>query len=452
MSTRLGNSRVLLLDAARQPVKELAIGENPAAQIAFTLNGERRPIALQHASADFSQAGFDVALAIDGSSDAKKGWAFAGRPGQPHAAVFETARTDATGTLSFTIEQNYGEGHALGRFRIQATDAPPPVRELPLEIRRILATEPSERSAEQRAQLDAFYRPLSPMLAKMQAQLKARRDELAAIKPVAVPVMRELAGEPPAREPPPEQGQLPRARRRWCSRRCPRHFAAGAAGSTPDRLAVAQWLVAPENPLTARVAVNRFWAQLFGSGIVETEEDFGTQGALPSHPELLDWLAVTFRSPASADPANPGLGWDMKALLKLIVTSATYRQSSRTLPEHLEKDARNRLLAHFPRRRLEAELVRDQALALSGLLSPKIGGPSVYPPQPDGLWRVAFNGRQNTYTTSTGEDRYRRGLYTIWRRTAPYPSHGDLRRAEPRELHAAPHPDEYAAAGVRDFE
>ncbi|MES2570666.1 MAG: DUF1553 domain-containing protein, partial [Verrucomicrobiota bacterium] len=124
-----------------------------------------------------------------------------------------------------------------------------------------------------------------------------------------------------------------------------------------------------------------------------------TQGQLPSHPDLLDWLAVTFMES----------GWDMKALLKTMVTSATYRQSSKTAPEHLQIDARNRLLAHFPRRRLDAEGVRDQALMLSGLLSRKQGGPSVYPPQPDGLWQVAFNGGQNGYPTSVGEDRYRRG-------------------------------------------
>ena len=137
---------------------------------------------------------------------------------------------------------------------------------------------------------------------------------------------------------------------------------------------------------------------------------------------MLDWLAVTFESPKSGDAAQIGLGWDMKALLKLMVTSATYRQLSRVTPEMIEKDARNRLLAHAPRRRLDAEAVRDQALALSGLLAPKMGGPSVYPPQPAGLWNVAFNGGQNAYPTSQGEDRYRRGLYTFWRRTMPYPS------------------------------
>ncbi len=183
------------------------------------------------------------------------------------------------------------------------------------------------------------------------------------------------------------------------------------SGAPLDRLGVAQWLTAAENPLTARVVVNRFWAQLFGTGLVETEEDFGTQGELPSHPELLDWLATEYVR----------LGWDTKALLRLLVTSATYRQAARVTPERLAKDPRNRLLSRGPRFRLEAELVRDQALALSGLLSRKLYGPSVYPPQPPGLWQAAFNG-QRTWATSPGLDRYRRGLYTFWRRTIPYPS------------------------------
>ena len=182
-------------------------------------------------------------------------------------------------------------------------------------------------------------------------------------------------------------------------------------GSPVNRLTLAKWLVDRKNPLTARVTVNRYWAQIFGTGIVETEEDFGTQGELPSHPALLDWLAVRYMDS----------GWDTKAMIKLIVTSATYRQSSRVTPELLARDPRNRLLARAPRVRLEAEMVRDQALALSGLLSPKIGGPSVFPPQPAGLWQAAFNG-QRTWATSQGTDKYRRALYTFWRRTVPYPS------------------------------
>jgi hypothetical protein len=182
-------------------------------------------------------------------------------------------------------------------------------------------------------------------------------------------------------------------------------------GATPDRLALARWIVDPENPLTARVAVNRYWSQLFGTGLVETEEDFGTQGDLPSHPELLDWLAREY-------VRN---GWDTKVLLRRLVTSATYRQSSRVTPALLARDPRNRLLTRGPRFRLEAEMVRDQALALAGLLSRKMRGPSVFPPQPAGLWQAAFNG-QRTWATSPGEDQHRRGLYTFWRRTVPYPS------------------------------
>jgi hypothetical protein len=187
-----------------------------------------------------------------------------------------------------------------------------------------------------------------------------------------------------------------------------------------NRLGAAEWLVNSENPLTARVAVNRFWAQIFGTGIVETEEDFGTQGELPSHPELLDWLAVYFQT-GRGEKAPANRPWDVKAFLKLIVTSSTYRQSSQVTPDRLARDPRGRLLSRAPRYRLEAEVIRDQSLMLSGILSRKLFGPSVYPPQPDGLWQAAFNG-QRTWTTSTGEDRYRRGLYTFWRRTSPYPS------------------------------
>ena len=160
------------------------------------------------------------------------------------------------------------------------------------------------------------------------------------------------------------------------------------------------------------MAVNRYWAQIFGAGLVETEEDFGTQGEPPSHPELLDWLAVRYRDS----------GWDTKALLRLIVTSATYRQSSKVRAEHLLQRIRaTGLLARAPGSGSRRRWCRDQALALSGLLSRKLGGPSVFPPQPAGLWQAAFNG-ERTWTTSQGEDRYRRGLYIFWRRTVPYPS------------------------------
>ena len=247
------------------------------------------------------------------------------------------------------------------------------------------------------------------------AQLK---KEFEAIKPSATAVMREL----------------PADKRRECRVLIKGNFLnkgpvvqpAVLAALNPlpkdapaNRMGLAQWFIDKDNPLTARVAVNRFWGTIFGTGIVETQEDFGTQGQPPSNQALLDWLAVEFRDPRTGpEPRQP---WDMKRLIKLIVTSAAYRQSSRVTPEVLEKDPRNRLISRGPRRRLEAELVRDQALALSGLLSAKMFGPSIFPPQPDGLWQAAFNG-ERTWPASTGEDKYRRGIYVFWRRTVPYPS------------------------------
>ena len=181
-------------------------------------------------------------------------------------------------------------------------------------------------------------------------------------------------------------------------------------GAPANRLGLARWIVAEENPLTARVTVNRLWARLFGKGIVPTEEDFGTQGEPPTHPQLLDWLATEFvRS-----------GWDVKAMLATMVTSAAYRQTSDFTPDRLEADPDNSLLSRGPRFRLSAEMLRDQALAASGLLSAKIGGPPVMPWQPEGIWQVVYSSKQ--WETSPGEDRYRRALYTLWRRTSPYPS------------------------------
>jgi len=177
-----------------------------------------------------------------------------------------------------------------------------------------------------------------------------------------------------------------------------------------NRLGVARWLMAPKNPLTARVMVNRIWARLFGIGIVETEEDFGSQGLLPSHPELLDWLAVDLVEG----------GWSIKGLLRTITLSRTYRQDSRISPESLAKDPRNRLLGRGPRFRLSAEVVRDQSLAVSGLLTRKLGGPSVMPPQPPGIWKSTYSGEK--WRTATGPDRYRRGLYTYLKRTSPHPA------------------------------
>ncbi|HUY92664.1 MAG TPA: DUF1553 domain-containing protein [Pirellulales bacterium] len=181
------------------------------------------------------------------------------------------------------------------------------------------------------------------------------------------------------------------------------------AGAEANRLDLARWLVDPQNPLTPRVVVNRIWLQHFGQGIVETENDFGTQGSAPTHPELLDWLARYFVQS----------GWSMKKLHRMIVTSATYRQSSAFRADLVERDANNKLLARQTRLRLDAELIRDTALAASGLLSREIGGPGVYPPQPAGIYR--FTQQVKYWQESGGDDRYRRGMYTYFWRSSPYP-------------------------------
>lgn len=179
-----------------------------------------------------------------------------------------------------------------------------------------------------------------------------------------------------------------------------------------NRLGLAQWILHPDNPLTSRVIVNRYWQMLFGTGLVDTPDDFGNQGSMPSHPKLLDWLAVEFRQG----------GWNLKSLLKTIVMSATYQQSAKTTPEMRQSDPSNRLLARGPRYRLPAEMVRDNALAVSGLLVQKIGGPSVFPYQPPGLWAETTSGRHLTeYTPDDGDGQYRRSLYTFWKRTSPPP-------------------------------
>jgi len=190
------------------------------------------------------------------------------------------------------------------------------------------------------------------------------------------------------------------------------------ASSTPTRLELARWIVSPENPLTARVLVNWVWHKYFGRGIVATLEDFGTQGERPSHPELLDWLATEFMRPASGGIHSRR--WSLKSLHRLIVTSATYRQSSKVRPELLQRDPLNVLLARQGRHRLEAELVRDAALAVSGLLVPVVAGPSVRRPQPPGISELSYAGSVR-WVESRGPDRYRRGLYIWFQRTSPYP-------------------------------
>ena len=279
----------------------------------------------------------------------------------------------------------------------------------PPTIRKIIATPLAERTESDKIALSNYFRSNSPALKTVRDQLAEARKQQTALKgeiPTTL-VMSE-------RKEPRETHVIVRGNFMNLGDKVTPGVPAILPPLPPDapanRLTLARWLVSPENPLTARVTMNRFWGQYFGHGIVETVEDFGTQGERPTHPELLDWLATEFVRQH----------WDMKAMHKLIVMSATYRQSSRTTPEMVERDPDNRLFERGPRFRVPAETVRDIALAASGLLSPKMGGPSVFPYQPDGIWTQIYSG--DKWEISKGEDKYRRGLYTFWRRTSPYPA------------------------------
>jgi mono/diheme cytochrome c family protein len=444
LGTRLSDFKVLALDAQRKTVWEKTVGQPPGPVAFFRVPAEKEA-KLVNASADFSDKDYEVRKAIDGDTGRKNGWSIGDQTGKAHAASFEIEGqpvTEPGALLIFTLTQRYGTNHTIGRFRLSATTQPQPVRILPTTLAETLATAPDQRTEKQRDELANYFRDFAPCLADVNRELKRVRKELDDLKPVGLPVMRELTADKRRETRILNKGNFLDPGDK-VEPGVPGAFHAWPAAAPTNRLGLAQWLVSPDNPLTARVAVNRLWAQLFGAGIVETEEDFGTQGALPTHRELLDWLAVEFMAPgtlvdglnrSTVQPArkgddstiqrlndSTGAAWDTKRLLKTIVMSATYQQSSRVTPALLEKDPRNRLYSRAPRRRLDAETVRDQALALAGLLSRKVGGPSVYPYQPDGLWRAAFNG-ERTWAVSKGEDKYRRGLYTFWRRTVPYPS------------------------------
>ena len=258
--------------------------------------------------------------------------------------------------------------------------------------------------------LDLPWYPVAPDLVPIRKRLREVDKQLVELKPATVPIMREMSAKARRVTKIQHRGNFLDVGKE-VTEGTPGVFPPLPAGAPRNRLTLARWLVDPENPLTGRVIANRYWEQLFGVGIVATSEDFGAQGDAPYHPELLDWLATELVRER----------WDMKAFLRLLVTSAAYRQSSRVTPELERRDPDNRLLARGPRFRLSAEMVRDQALFVSGLLSDKMYGPSVKPPQPSTGLNAAF-GSGIDWQTSTGEDRHRRALYTMWRRSNPYPS------------------------------
>jgi mono/diheme cytochrome c family protein len=369
--------------------------------------GRPRPVPLLRAEADSDATATGL---LD--DDVETGWG-GSDPTHSYSAVVQPAAPLAGGgTLAVTIEQQGKQPRrTLRRFRVSVSSAAAPWGglSLPEKIRAIVATADAQRTDAQRKDLAEYYRGISPAREAERRQLRGLRRELADL---AIPTAMTLRERPTGDRP----STPMRGRGSFMSPGEKVYAAVPAAlpplpeNAMPNRLGLALWLVDESNPLTARVTVNRIWEQYFGRGLVETSEDFGTQGERPSHPELLDWLATElFRQ-----------GTRLKPLHRLIVLSATYRQSSRVAPDLLQRDPYNRLLARGPRFRVEAEMVRDIALAASGLLSEKIGGPSVFPFQPEGIWDNPYN--DDRWQTSAGEDRYRRALYTFSRRTAPYPA------------------------------
>ena len=407
-SERLAGAVLELRDAANKVVWQKPISKPTTRPMVFDVN-EGSVLALVAPSATHEQgAGFVARAALE--NNPKSGWAIGGKIGTNQVLAFQLAEPlkDGAGPVRLSFDCSYGDKHILGKFRVVATTQPNPSPAIDDKVLKAAIADP-EKAPQSLINLWWESKPESKVNAKAIAALK---KDLEAINReiVSTPILRELAKEKQRKTKILIKGNFLDPGEE-VSARLPSAFAKGLENASVNRLDFSKWLVSAENPLTSRVAVNRLWALIFGRGLVETEEDFGTMGQAPSHPELLDWLAVEYREK----------GWDTKALLRLILSSETYAQSSATSPEKFEKDPKNLLMARAPRFRLEAETVRDQALAISGLLSPKMFGPSVYPPQPGGLWQAAFNG-ERTYPTSMGEDSRRRGVYTFLRRTVPHPA------------------------------
>jgi hypothetical protein len=333
-------------------------------------------------------------------------------------------------TVRLRHQTNFGD-HNVGRFRLSTTVFEPALVKLdggsglPANLAAILTGDPATRSEADRKALDAWFRanadhPVKRAAAALAAAKKQRVDYEQSLP--SVMVMKEK----PA---PREAFVLNRGEYDRPTDKVERHLPAALpplpAGAPQNRLGLAQWLVSDDHPLTARVWINREWERLFGTGIVKTSENFGSQAEWPVHAELLDWLAVEFVSPTvlPAVDGKAAQAWDMKAMIKFLVMSQAYRQSSAVTPELVERDPENRLLARGPRFRLRGELVRDQALAVAGLMAPKVGGPSVRPYMPEGVWdETSRYGDLRGYKADTGEGLYRRSFYTIWKRTGAPPT------------------------------
>jgi hypothetical protein len=380
-------------------------------------DGEPQRVAIKEAIADFSQQNYPIANTIDDKPNT--GWAVDGHnQTADRTAVFifaEPIELPAGASLLVRLrhESTFAD-HNIGRFRLAITAADKPGLSdggLPAEVVAALKVAAGDRNEAQNKAIDEHYRTIAPSLADIRNQIADNEKQQEAIRKAFPQTLISVSMTPRTVR------ILPRGN--WLDD-SGEEVGPATPGILPAaeiqdrqraRLELANWMASRDNPLTARVFVNRLWKLYFGRGIVKTLDDFGTQGQWPTHPDLLDWLAVEFMES----------GWDVQRMIKLIVTSQTYQQSSYATSELKEKDPANKWLARQGRFRLDAEMVRDNALAISGLLSPQIGGPSVKPYQPDGYWQH-LNFPKRKWQNDKGPNLYRRGLYTYWQRTFLHPS------------------------------
>jgi hypothetical protein len=373
----------------------------------LSLFASEKKVVLKEASQSFANGNNTAQKVIDG--DPQTGWSIQGGQGKAHSAVFRFEKPLASAGslhLRMLFERYYAAG--LGRFRIAVTTdtRPATARDIAPDVEALLLQEWDRLSADQQGKVRQAFLRTTPELKKDRQPILKLQNQMPTVATTLI------LAERPRENPRPtfihHRGEFLQPTER-VDTAVPAALHEFPEGAPRDRLNFARWLVSPANPLVGRVTVNRDWAVFFGQGIVPTVQDFGLQGELPSHPELLDWLAIEWIEQ----------GWSMKHLHRLIVTSATYRQSSRVSPHLLARDPKNRLLTRGPRVRLEAEMVRDLVLRSSGLLAMKLGGPSVYPPQPKEVTTEGAYG-QLQWTVSDGLDRHRRGLYTFMKRTTPF--------------------------------
>lgn len=428
------------------------IGTSALSEITVTASDLKNPeskqtVNFESASADYSNAERDleanfwdktnkkrvygpIRFAIDGNDNTA--WGIDAGPGRRNVArnavfvVKEPFGFEQGTSIKITLKQSHGGwnnndhmNHNLGRFRLSVTTAANPVADpIPKSVRDVLAIPPNQRSAEQSSELFAYWRTTVPEF----RDTNEKAESIWSQWPVGATSLTLQQRETPRMTHLLKRGDFLK----------PDHtVAAGVPGflhplhdesERPNRLSLAKWIVDRQSPTTARVIVNRIWQSYFGTGLVATSEDFGTQSESPSHPELLDWLAVELMEPTVQLPGETRRQpWSLKHLHRMIVTSAAYRQSSHVTSEMLEHDPSNRLLGRASRIRVEGEIVRDIALSASGLLNHKIGGPSVFSPAPAFVFLPPASYGYFDWKEATGDDRYRRGLYTFRRRSTPYP-------------------------------